>query len=317
MGAMQEPAIAMGVRSFLVHVTTPWPPFNYKFGPIQLASDSRIGLSDALLCVWRPMPLLQGFSGPKCLYNCEPVTNGAMGARDMAPWIDLLDTLGPDGWLYHAHPEAALRVPHVTHRRAIQVLKSDNRQRRVVAVISNCGGKPRQRWDALVERNTFGTANYVDLYGNPRNWRVYQATQWSFPRRPKSYCGPIQGGWGDDAKVRLMAKYHAALCLENTQEPYYFTEKFLDAVAAGCVPIYRAHPSVRETYLQGARWIDPADHGDDVEATIEAALSTDRHTCAEQNARWLKSPAVVATSEKAVFLRVATILHTRATQTQP
>jgi len=29
----------------------------------------------------------------------------------------------------------------------------------------------------------------------------------------------------------------------------------------GCVPVYRAHPTVRESYLEGARWSDPAEYG--------------------------------------------------------
>jgi hypothetical protein len=35
--------------------------------------------------------------------------------------------------------------------------------------------------------------------------------------------------------------------------------QFVDAVMAGCVPIYHAHETVRDTVLVGARWVDPAE----------------------------------------------------------
>ena len=77
-------------------------------------------------------------------------------------------------------------------------------------------------------------------------------------------------------KVGLFSRYHAAICLENTLEPYYFTEKFVDGVRAGCVPVYRAHPTVRDGVLRGARWVDPTDFGLSAKRTLEFALSLDR-----------------------------------------
>jgi hypothetical protein len=122
----------------------------------------------------------------------------------------------------------------------------------------------------------------------------------------------MAGNWGTVEKWTAVSRYHAAVCFENTQEPQYFTEKFVDAVAAGCVPVYRAHPTVRDGVLRGAAWIDPADHGDDVDATLDAALRADREAVAEQNARWLTSDGVQRTGMSAVYEQVATVLRSRA-----
>lgn len=45
-------------------------------------------------------------------------------------------------------------------------------------------------------------------------------------------------------KVRTLAKYQFALCFENTSFPGYITEKIFDALAAGCIPVYRGAPDI-------------------------------------------------------------------------
>ena len=112
------------------------------------------------------------------------------------------------------------------------------------------------------------------------------------------------------AKIKLMTGYKAAVCLE-THEPYYFTEKFVAAVQAGCIPVYQAHESVRQTFLAGAKWIDPADYGFDPAATVKAALSERIEDYWEANAEWLKNPVVVATEREHVLRRIAELLVRR------
>lgn len=51
-------------------------------------------------------------------------------------------------------------------------------------------------------------------------------------------------------KRATLAAYRFALCIENTAWPGYFTEKIVDAMAAGCVPLYQGAPDL-------ARWIPP------------------------------------------------------------
>jgi hypothetical protein len=75
--------------------------------------------------------------------------------------------------------------------------------------------------------------------------------------------------------------------------------------------VYRAHPTVRDSVLAGACWVDPQDHGLDVRRTLDAALSTDRETVAERNFAWLESEAVRRTGERAVWTRIAEALQGR------
>jgi hypothetical protein len=175
-------------------------------------------------------------------------------------------------------------------------------------VVSNHGGAPWRRWPEIRLRNRFAVSPQVDLFGDPKRWRWHNMPLLGLP---SSFRGPIPGGWGGQEKLALMARYSVAICLENTCEPYYFTEKFVDAVCAGCVPVYRAHPTVRDTVLAGAAWVDPASFGDDVEATLHHALSLDRARVAERNAGWLAGEAVAETQGDRVFARIGRLLAGR------
>jgi hypothetical protein len=85
----------------------------------------------------------------------------------------------------------------------------------------------------------------------------------------------------------------------------------VNAARAGCVPIYHAHSTVRERFLQGARWIDPADHDFNVERTIRAALAADHDRIREQNYTWLQSSQLDPTEGYAIWTRIANILVDR------
>jgi hypothetical protein len=98
--------------------------------------------------------------------------------------------------------------------------------------------------------------------------------------------------------------------MENADEPNYFTEKFVEAVIAGCVPVYHANRSVRDTFLTGAVWFDPADYGFDPKATIDAALNADRDAVAAANRSWLQSNShVVASRGENVMQALGNILR--------
>jgi hypothetical protein len=72
----------------------------------------------------------------------------------------------------------------------------------------------------------------VDLYG--RGWPTAQELS---PQRQASIHlqGPV------DNKQKALQRHRFNVCLENTAIAGYVTEKFADAVEAGCVPIYSAH----------------------------------------------------------------------------
>lgn len=64
----------------------------------------------------------------------------------------------------------------------------------------------------------------LDIYG--KNW-------------PDGISLEISRGEGWRArKLEILSQYHFNLCFENTNWPYYCTEKIWDAILGGCLPIY-------------------------------------------------------------------------------
>jgi hypothetical protein len=216
--------------------------------------------------------------------------------------------LAPDQFLNHNHPIPELRVPHVTHNQVLEINPNKDRLAKAVAIVSNHGGSPWRRHPGISYRNRFITQPGVDLFGRS-GWNRYRTGRFSLARgAPSNYRGELPGDWPAAGKRELMARYKVAVCFENMNEPYYFTEKFVEAVCAGCIPVYRADPTVASGVLRGALWIDPANHGDDPERTIQAALRADVREFQETNGRWLKSRALAETHHLEVFRRIGAII---------
>jgi hypothetical protein len=310
-----------------IRFVSPWGDFEYETEQFRISTSIQPDQADALICRWAPTPELLSFDGPSVWYTCEPRTNPRIGVLAHADQRRFLRQLGPEQILHHAHNDPRFRVPHVTHDRMYSPRSDGPRERRAVAVVSNFGGAISNRGPDVRLRNDFATAGDVDLYGRPGKWKLYRRRVLAWPRRPRNFRGSIdQGlerfglttspGSGDTydsyaGKIALTARYHAAVCLENTREPWYFTEKFVQAAQAGCVPIYQAHSTVRDSVLSGAEWVDPADFDMDVSATVAHALSLDREEVAQRNAVWLTSEGVKATSESRVWDRIGEFLVTR------
>jgi len=126
----------------------------------------------------------------------------------------------------------------------------------------------------------------------------------------KGFPFGYQGECSHTQKISILSKYHACICFENSSEPEYFTEKFPDAVRAGCVPIYHPHPAVRDKFLAGAIWVDPVDYGLDARATMEAALKLERKEVAAQNLQWLRNNAnLQQTKVEKIYEKMAGILR--------
>jgi hypothetical protein len=267
-------------------------------------------VADAMLCVWSPAEEMFSFEGPRAWYCCEPECQFEL--MEHGRWIDYRSRLRPSEFLFHNHSSINYRVPHITHFEEILVRMDENRIERAVSVVSNFGGGPRGRHPHIAYRNRFVTHRFVDLFGR-RAWKNYREGFISMRRPPNNYQGEISGDWPAKEKRDLLSKYKVCVCLENMHEPNYFTEKFVEAVAAGCIPIYRAHDSLRDTVLQGAKWVDPADYGDDPDKTIQAALEMDDGDFRVGNTQWLKSEGLKATHISQVFERIGNILRYEAT----
>jgi hypothetical protein len=262
--------------------------------------------ADALLCEWEPAEELWSFSRRRAWYCCEPECQFRGQAK--GTWPRLKARLRAEEFLWHGHEDVRFRVPHVTHFQALQMNRNTDRRNKAIAVVSNHGGSPLKAHPDIRFRNQLITSPLVDLFGRA-GWRRYRPHWYSLPRTPLYYQGELPGDWPGEQKRQLLSQYRVCVCLENMNEPGYFTEKFVEAVAAGCIPVYRASADVRDTVLQGAVWFDPADSRWPGARAIEAALQADSHAIQETNNRWLcESPQLAATHSAAVFDRIARIL---------
>jgi hypothetical protein len=145
----------------------------------------------------------------------------------------------------------------------------------------------------------------VELFGLPEAWAQFRHFPKLWIRQPPdNYMGQPSPGV-DDEHIRFLSAYKVAVCLENCTEAYYFTEKFVNAVRAGCVPVYHAHATVKASFLSGARWIDPADFGFSPRRTIEFALNQDQAEFRCINDAWLESGILADTDD----LKVVPKLH--------
>lgn len=292
-----------------VRLVRPWGPLEIDLGPIRFSTELDPAEADALLCEWTPTDELLDFDGPSAWYTCEPRTNPRMGILRQPDQRRFSEILRPNQQLHHAHRDPRYRVPHMTHASLEVPEEPESRLQAAVAVVSNYGGPIRNRWPDIVLRNAFATREGVHLFGRDDKWKHYRARWWSLPRRPATYRGSVTG-----EKIGRLTRYDVAICLENISEPWYFTEKFVDSVRSGCIPIYRAHPTVRDSILRGARWVDPQDFDLDPARTLEHALSLDREEVAEENYEWLTTDAVRETSERAIWSRIAEALGAQAAE---
>jgi hypothetical protein len=260
--------------------------------------------------MWSPSPELSSFPRRKAWYCCEPQCQ--FNEIDKGRWPKIRSQLRPEEFLFHGHPDPGYRIPHMTHYDEPVVDSSTTRMTKAIAVVSNCGGGPLSTHPDIRFRNALITDPRVDLYGRS-SWRRYRPNWYSLPRPPLNYRGEIEGDWPGNAKRLLMSQYKVCVCLENMNEPGYFTEKFVEAVRAGCVPVYKASPDVRDTFLKGAIWFDPSDPNYRGRNAIEAALDASWQEIVEANSRWLSENRLLKqTHSNSVMSKIATILRASA-----
>lgn len=297
----------MESRPFRVRLERPWHDKEVEFGDILLSTRLPLEQADALLCDFVPTPNLYRAKIPSAWYCCEPVSS-LRGHRVTPRVLNARLRLPPSRTLHHAHTDARYRVPAIASRDQLFFVDGPRRKARAVAIVSYAG-TPGLRWDALQKRNAMILHERVDLFGNERTWSTFKPSMWARPSPPANFRGSVPGTWGSGQKIALLSLYHATVCMENTSEPYYFTEKFVDAVMAGCVPVYHAHETVRDTLLVGAKWVDPAQFDFDPARTIDYALSQDREAWSAINRRWLESENARSTTWRAIMERACQILR--------
>ena len=261
--------------------------------------------ADGLLCWGHGTDELVRFAGQKGWYYPEP---RRFSLRRAHHFRDILRHLRPDEFLHFSNPVREFAYPVATHYDARPAGLDADRRDEIVAIVSNFGGRLWWLNEGARRRNAFLLYPEVSLFGSPDSWARFRQAPWSRPEAPPSFQGP----WGEpgldwymEDHVRALARYRFNLCLENSSEPHYFTEKFVNACRAGCVPIYHAHPTVRDGILRGASWIDPADYGFDPGRTFAAARAADTSSIVATNLSWLKSATVHETNGFRIWTRIA------------
>lgn len=249
------------------------------------------------------------YGGPRAWYISESLGFNSFRTRLSRR---ALKVLGEHEFLHHSNPNPKYRCPAVTHYGELTLPPAGPRTGNILATVNDFGNRIWWIRKPFVLRNSFILHPSVDLYGSRESWVRFKRWPWSRPALPANYRGPTtaRNCWHPDY-VAYLSRYRINVCLENECLPYWFTEKFSNTARAGCVPVYHAHPTVRDTYLRGARWIDPVDFDFDVEATLAAAQAADAEAIREQNYRWLQSELLRATEGYAIWTRIADIFVER------
>jgi len=260
--------------------------------------------ADVLLALYDPTDELLIFRGPKLWYTLEPswhyhFTGHPVGKK-------LVQVLRPDERAFYNNKNIEFRVPHPTYCKTLECDRRQEIQNKAVACVTNYGGRLWFLKKHIWLRNWMVLRSEVDLFGNPEKWRNFRA----FPHiwlkgPPPNFLGKPPGKHQYDTEyINFLSNYKVCICLENTCEPYYFTEKFVNAVRAGCIPIYNAHETVADRFLKNAKWIDPKWFGYSAKRTIKYALSQDINDYRRINDKWLESGILADTDDSKLMERL-------------
>jgi hypothetical protein len=276
---------------------------DFWLGDILYSPRVALEEADALLVLYDPSDELLRFTGPKLWFTIEPAWHHHFHSHPVGK--RLVQHLDATQRAFYGHPDARYRVPHPTYSGSLSRPRVASVRRAVVATVNNFGGRLWFLKSHIWTRNRMILDRRVELFGFPEAWAQFRHFPKLWIRRPPdNYMGRASPGV-DDEGIRFLSAYKVAVCLENCTEAYYFTEKFVNAVRAGCVPVYHAHPTVKTSILSGARWIDPADFSFSPRRTIDFALNQDQMEFRSINDAWLESGILADTDE----LKVVPKLH--------
>jgi hypothetical protein len=276
---------------------------DFRIGAILYSPRVALEEADALLVLYDPSDELLRFTGPKLWFTIEPSWHSHFHSHPVGK--RLVHKLDATERAFYSHPDARYRVAHPTYMGALSRTRVASVRHAAVAAVNNFGGRLWFLKSHFQARNRMILDRRVELFGLPEAWAQFRHFPKLWIRRPPdNYMGRTSPA-GDDEPIRFLSGYKVAVCLENCTEPYYFTEKFVNAVRAGCVPVYHAHATVKTSVLSGAKWVDPADFGFSPRRTIDFALTEDQMAFRSINDAWLESGILADTDE----LKVVPKLH--------
>jgi hypothetical protein len=277
---------------------------DFRIGAILYSPRVPLEEADALLVLQDPSDELLKFSGPKLWFTIEPSWHSHFHSHPVGK--RLVQELDATERAFYGHPDVRYRVPHSTYTGSLSRPRAASVRRAAVAAVNNFGGRLWFLKSYFRTRNRMILDRRVELFGLPEAWAQFRHFPKLWIRRPPdNYTGRTTPGFDNDENLRFLSAYKVAVCLENCTEPYYFTEKFVNAVRAGCIPVYHAHATVKTSVLSGAKWVDPADFGFSPSRTIDFALNQDQMAFRSTNDAWLESGMLADTDE----LKVVPKLH--------
>lgn len=269
---------------------------DFQIGSILYSPRVALEEADALLVLHDPSDELLKFTGPKLWFTIEPSWHSHFHSHPVGK--RLVQELGATERAFYGHPDARFRVPHPTYKGTLSRPRVASVRRAAVAAVNNFGGRLWFLKSHFRTRNRMILDRRVELFGLPEAWAQFRHFPKLWIRRPPdNYMERTSPGFDDDENLRFLSGYKVAVCLENCTEPYYFTEKFVNAVRAGCVPVYHAHATVKSSVLSGAKWVDPADFAFSPRRTIDFALNQDQMAFRSVNDAWLESGILADTDE--------------------
>ena len=94
-----------------------------------------------------------------------------------------------------------------------------------------------------------------------------------------------------DDKLSTIRNYKFALCFENGSYPGYITEKIIDCLVAGVIPVYRGAPDIEE-YIPQYLYIqsDEFETFENLEAYLRSLSDYDKSAWVVEGQKWLHSP---------------------------
>jgi hypothetical protein len=268
--------------------------------------------ADALIVLYDPSEELLNFKGSKLWFTIEPSWHHHFHGHPTGR--KLMRVLDNSEHIFYGNPDPKYRVPHPTYRGPLTLPRFMTSKPAAVACVSNFGGRTWFLKRDIRLRTRMILCPLVELFGRPEFWAQFR----HFPRvwvqcPPSNFQGRTSPGKHDkdEEHARFLSGYKVDVCLENCAEPHYFTEKFVNAARAGCIPVYHAHSTVRDEFLRNAKWVDPADFGFCPQRTIEYALAQDQSEFRRVNDKWLKSGVLDETDDRNVLPTLHRIIRSK------
>lgn len=174
------------------------------------------------------------------------------------------------------------------------------REPKIVAVSANKSSAMKGELYSL-RRAAYASIPGVEVYGNGWNepsvtsiirwmkeamlvirWgkRPILKTSLNVLARPAAYFGPCSD------KLETMSNYKVALVIENSQE--YMSEKLIDALLAGCIPVY-VGPDVREFGIPNELVVQSKADLESVREACEKAIMSDWDSHYAEIRKWKSS----------------------------